>query len=75
MVSSFEIWTGIPLCWDVDPVRSLSKGNVWRYRVSFGYGWGQERVWGGLGDPLLKFLLVCMGVGIGFGIWAGIPLF
>ena len=30
---------------------------------------------GRLGDPLLKGLFLLEGVGVGFGIWAGIPLF
>ena len=42
----FEIWTGITLFWYMAPVRSLVNGDVVRYGVGFGYGWGRDRVWG-----------------------------
>ena len=46
MELGFDIWIWIPLFWAMAPVRALAKGDVGRYTVGFGYGWGQERVWG-----------------------------
>ena len=71
----FGIWAGVPLFWIVDPRRALADGDVGWFGVGFGYGRGRRnlgRVWRiilGLG------CLIMEGLRVGFGIWAGIPLF
>ena len=44
-------------------MRDLSKGGVGSYRVGFGCGWVLERVWGVLGDHLMKWLSCLEGGG------------
>ena len=44
----FGIWAGIPLFWDVAPVRSLTEGDEGCFGVGFDHGerWWED--WGGV---------------------------